>query len=324
MVQALLLASEANKRDGDSSSGNAFLGAYSRIVPLGTKETLLQHMPYPNFLIIGDLKAGTTSLHYYLKQHPQTFLPDKKELRFFSFDPDNSYHRRSGSFDVKTLSQYLAYFEHAGDSRAIGEASPNYLRSPLTAERIRQLLPDVRLIVSLRNPADRLYSSYAMEFRAGGVKEPIEEILFRRDSERVKASFYWSDLIQYYDRFARDQIKVILFDDLVHDCYKVIHDLYRFIGVDDSFTPDVTPRNVGGIPTNPLMYRFLGAGKKIATRYVKPTPAIRRIWQRVQRKQLASLKPDPVIQQKILAVCKDDIERTQSLIDRDLSDWFKE
>ena len=281
-------------------------------------------MPYPNFLIIGDLKAGTTSLYYYLKQHPETFLPDKKELRFFSFDPDNPYHRRSKSFDVRTISQYLEYFEDAGDARAIGEASPNYLRSPLTAERIRQHLPDVRLIVSLRNPADRLYSSYAMEFRAGKVKEPIEEVLFRRDAERVKAGFYWPDLIQYYDRFSREQIKVILFNDLVQDCYSVIRDLYRFIGVDDSFTPDITPRNIGGVPTNPLMNRILGAGKRIATRYVKPTPEMRRMWLQVQRKHLASLKPDPLVRQKILEACKDDIERTQSLIDRDLSDWIEE
>jgi len=281
-------------------------------------------MPYPNFLIIGDLKAGTTSLYYYMKQHPHIFLPDKKELRFFSFDPDNPYHRRSGSFDVRTMSQYLGYFADAGEYRAIGEASPNYLRSPLTAERIRQQLPDVRLIVSLRNPADRLYSSYAMEFRAGGVKEPIEEILFRRDAERVKASFYWSDLMQYYDRFSREQIKVILFDDLVNDCFEVIRDIYRFIGVDDAFAPDVTPRNVGGVPTNPLMYRVLGAGKKMATRYIKPTPEMSRIWQRVKKQQLISLQSDPVIRQKILDVCKDDIGRTQSLIDRDLSAWFKE
>ena len=281
-------------------------------------------MPIPDFLIIGDLKAGTTSLHYYLKQHPKIFLPDKKELRFFSFDPDNPYHRRSGTFDVRTFSEYLEYFAEADGYPAIGEASPNYLRSPLTAERIRRQLPDVRLIVSLRNPADRLYSSYAMEYRSGGTKAPIEEILFRRDAERVKASFYWSDLMQYYDRFSRGRIKVILFDDLVQDSHQVVRDLCRFVGVDDDFTPDVTPRNVGGIPANPLMYRILGAGKKMTARYVKPTPEMRRIWQRVKSKQLSSLKPDPAVRQKILEICKDDIDRTQSLIDRDLSAWFTE
>jgi hypothetical protein len=163
-----------------------------------------------------------------------------------------------------------------------------------------------------------------MEYRSGGTKAPIEETLFRRDAERVKAGFYWSDLMQYYDRFSREQIKVILFDDLVHDSHKVVRDLCRFVGVDDDFTPDVTPRNVGGIPANPFVYRVLGAGKKMTSRYVKPTPEMRRIWQRVKSKQLAKLKPDPIVRQKILEICKDDIDRTQSLINRDLSDWFRE
>jgi hypothetical protein len=91
----------------------------------------------PNFLIIGAVKAGTTSLHSYLSQHPEIFMPQRKELRYFAYDEENPYHVRARSTRVRTYDEYLSYFSSSSGRKAVGEASPNYLGSPGAAERIR-------------------------------------------------------------------------------------------------------------------------------------------------------------------------------------------
>ena len=95
-------------------------------------------MTLPNFLIIGAAKAGTSTLHAYLTPHPEVFMPRRKELRFFAFDGSEDNH----TFPVKTLEEYERYFADAGDAKAIGEASPNYLYSARAARQIKEKIPD--------------------------------------------------------------------------------------------------------------------------------------------------------------------------------------
>ena len=79
-------------------------------------------MAIPNFLVIGDLKAGSSSLHYYLRQHPEVFMPTGlKEIRYFSYDKENPYHLLAESSRVRHFDDYLKYFEQSGDAKAVGE-----------------------------------------------------------------------------------------------------------------------------------------------------------------------------------------------------------
>jgi hypothetical protein len=280
-------------------------------------------MAIPNFLIIGDLKAGSTSLYHYLRQHPEVYMPDVKELRYFAYDEENPYHVRAISYRVKTFSEYLRHFEKCGDAKAIGEASPNYLRSPGAANRIKAAIPDVRLIACLRNPADRLYSAYLMNYRGGSTRKPFDEELFGRDAAWIKARFYWLDLKQYFDLFPPSQIKIVLFDDLKADAGKVVKDLYRFLDVDDAFAPDFTVQNEGGTPKSLLGYTILMRGKNLLRRFGTPPTALKQLWRRIERDSLRKTQIDPQIRRKILEICQDDIKRTQELIGRDLSSWLR-
>lgn len=277
----------------------------------------------PNFLIIGDLKAGSTSLYHYLRQHPEVYMPACKELRYFAYDPENPYHVRAATYPVKTLADYAHYFEKCGNARAIGEASPNYLRSPGTARRIRAALPDAKLIACLRNPADTLYSGYMMHYRDGVTRKPFDEELFGRDAALVKACFYWLDLKQYYDRFPRSQIRIVLFDDLIADAPRVVKGLYRFIGVDDSFTPDFAVQNEGGMPRSRLLYQSLARGRELLRRLGPAPEALKQLAKKIERSQMRKTPLDPRIRRKILEICEDDIRRTEELIGRDLSSWLK-
>ena len=280
-------------------------------------------MGWPNFLIIGDTKAGSTSLYSYLKQHPEVFMPaGVKELRYFAFDAGNPYHVRSASYRVRTAADYLRYFERTGDAKAIGEASPAYLRAPGAAERIKQQASESKLIVSLRNPADRLHSLYQMHYRARSTTASFEEYLFSQNSTWIKGNFTWSELARYFTLFERRKLRVLLLDDLISDAAASVAGLYAFLEVDPGFHPKLTVENTGGMPRNAVVYSALVASKKILKRMGSAPEPVRRTWANVKRRSLSKTAMSPEVRRRILEICKDDILRTQDLIDRDLSGWL--
>src|SRR5690348_11613531 len=119
----------------------------------------------PDFIIIGVPKAGTTSLADWLSQHPQIFFPRIKEPGFFSYAGQsyNPLHRSLPSY-ATLWAEYLKLFENAGPGEKIGEATTNYFHFYQAPGLMRALLPDVKLVVVLRNPVDRIYSHYLMDF----------------------------------------------------------------------------------------------------------------------------------------------------------------
>jgi|SRR5690606_7874306 len=278
----------------------------------------------PAFLVIGDTKAGSSSLHHYLGQHPEIFVPPEKELRYFAYDPQNSYHRRASSTRVRTLDDYLAHFDRAPGAAVIGEVSPNYLRSPGAAARIRSTLPDVKLIVSLRNPADRLYSLHMMHLRDRTTNVPFDQRAFADDAAWIKGNFYWPELDRYFARFPRARIKVILFEDLAANPLEVTQSLYRFLGVDDGFVPEIRVYNEGGVPRHPLLYTAMTECKQAVKRVMHPPERARAAWRRLRRRALRRPPFDPKLRRQILEVCRDDVLRTQALIRRDLGRWLSE
>jgi len=281
-------------------------------------------MAMPNFLIIGDVKSGSTSLYSYLRQHPEVYMPSElKELRYFAFDKGNSYHVRAKSTHVRTLTEYLGYFEKCGNAKAIGEASPNYLRSPGAAQRIKEQIPDAKLIVCLRHPAERLHSLYQMHYRAGLTRQAFDEYLFGLSATRIKGNFYWPDLNCYFQLFDREQISVILFDDLKANAEKVVKSVYKHLDVDASFLPDLTPMNTGGMPKSKFFYGFVMRSKDLLRKFGTPPVGLRNAWAEMSKKLLLRTEIDPQLRRKILEVCQDDIGRTQELIRRDLSMWFE-
>src|ERR687894_3261543 len=115
-------------------------------------------MTMPNFFIIGAQKAGTTSLYYYLKQHPQIYMSPRKEPHFFKGMHSELRKSGRGLPPVTDLGDYQALFRGVTDEKAIGEASASYLYSPKAPALIKSSIPDAKLIAVLRNPADRAYS----------------------------------------------------------------------------------------------------------------------------------------------------------------------
>lgn len=283
-------------------------------------------MNFPNFLIIGAHKAGTTSLYYYLKSHPQIFMPDLKEARYFAFDPDNFDHIKKANviFPITTLDDYLALFEPARDEIAIGEASPEYLNSEYAARKIYKYMPNAKLIVSLRNPIDRAYSQFLMAYRAGETPNvKIGDYSFRYDNARN--GFYYPKLKKYFDIFGENQIKVILFEDLITDTNKTVKEVFKFLNVSESFAPDInTVYNRGGIVKSKVIRNFSN-NKKLKTLIKTYMPHSLVLALKNIKNYNIKKAPPLTIEHRIDAVkfVKEDIHKLESLIKRDLSSWYE-
>ena len=174
----------------------------------------------PNFLYIGPDKAGSSWLHEVLLRHPQVFLTEAKDLYFF----DRYYDRG--------IDWYRAQFRHAGGHHEIvGEVCQDYLFHPQAASRIRADLGPVRLMVTLREPAARAYSSYLYMLKHGEEVGTFREALDTR-CELLDHGRYGSALARFLEQFPREAVHVALFDDLQDDPQAFIDAVTRWLGVD--------------------------------------------------------------------------------------------
>jgi hypothetical protein len=209
---------------------------------------------YPNFIIIGPPKCASTSLHFYLGQHPEIFTTKIKETRFFSL------HYGKG------MDYYARYFKDAGNAKAIGEATPSYSFLPFVADRIKYHFPDIKLILCFRNPVDRTFSSWLMQKGMGKEKLSLREAIeinrrqmgyitlegeegektwlnsmgnFSADETRlrtyIQGGMFAAILKSYYKRFSPEQIKIVFLDNLKNDFDETMSDLFHFLGVKDDF-----------------------------------------------------------------------------------------
>lgn len=226
----------------------------------------------PTFLIIGAQKAGTTALYYALSKHPEIFMSTAKEPGYF-VPSASALQLAAGPGDeasqmVTSLDAYEALFAEARSETARGEASTSYLYDPEAAERIRRRIPDVKLIAILRNPVDRAYSNFLHLVRDG--REPLHDFraaLAHEDQRRTSGwstnwrykdkGFYGRQIEKYLVQFDRIQIRFYLYEDYDDDPHAIVRDIYRFLGVDDTFSQDLSVRlNVGGMPKSKSLQWF--------------------------------------------------------------------
>ncbi len=199
----------------------------------------------PTFFIVGAPKCGTSSLHQALRRHPDAWLPERKDVPFFGSDLVLRMPEAP-----QTTDQYLAQFEPAGAARAIGESCTEYMQSRLAAKEIANAYPDARIIISLRDPVDLVYSLYnhniwmteedilsfedaleAEDERRAGTRIPREcrfvNGLFYRDAVQLA-----DQLTRYLDAFPQEQVHVVNFDRFRADPEGVVQDVLQFLDLD--------------------------------------------------------------------------------------------
>jgi len=185
----------------------------------------------PNFIVIGAMKAGTTSLYQYLKNHDQVFMPMIKELDFFVAE----------SNWFRGLCWYCRQFRAAGGALARGEASTLYTQYPThdgVPERIALVLPSVRLVYVVRDPIVRIRSHYQHLVMTGAEKSPPEEAVLKNPIY-LDCSKYAMQLEQYLEHFPREQILIVTSEALRFDRRATMQQVYGFLGVDPTRVPEV-------------------------------------------------------------------------------------
>ena len=283
-------------------------------------------MRLPNFLIIGAHKAGTTSLSAYLKSHPQIFMSELKEARFFAFNRENPEHLNKSRkiFPIRTLEEYQKLFDPVKDEIAFGEASPEYLNSEYAANNIFKHIPEAKLVVSLRNPIDRAYSTFLMRHRSGDIKN-ININNYKLTEEAAKKGFYYPKLKIYFDIFKREQIKIILFEDMVADTSNTVKEIFKYLEVDAKFTPDCSVvYNRGGAPKSKTLYK-ISKNKKL--KKILKTYLSDNIVKKLGDIKRSSIRNAPKLTdaQRIesMKLVKEDILRLEDLLRLDLSVWYE-
>jgi hypothetical protein len=233
----------------DGSAGSVVAaepgGAVSAVAPVPAGQRV------PDFFIIGHEQCGTTALYRMLKGHPQIFMPDLKEPRFFMRDPGSQIPKRKG-FCPHTLDEYLSLFAAASPEQRAGEASPQYIRSPAAARRIADVQPAARIIAILREPTSFLRSYHfenvgsAIESerdlrRAMALEEP------RRQGSQIPRRcqapdrLLYSDHVRYVEQlrhysalFPPGHVLPIIYDDFRRDNEAIVRTVLRFLEVDES------------------------------------------------------------------------------------------
>jgi len=218
---------------------------------------------WPNFYIVGAPKAGSSSLYAYLDKHPEIFMSPIKEPNYFSSAtiPDDHLVK-----PIRDKKKYLNLFRKAEGKKIIGEASPNYLADPKAAELIHQISPNAKILISLRDPIERLFSNYLMSQRYGTIKSSFHDAILKSKNGqkvtyahlRLERGLYSESVKKYIDTFGKYQVKIIIFEEFVKDIKSTIEDILKFLDVSyDALDLKTEIYNPYGVLRGPLASRIL-------------------------------------------------------------------
>ena len=293
----------------------------------------------PNFLVIGANKAGTTSLHNYLNQHPEIYMSPVKEPMFFSLEGKRI--DRSKPFlknAINNLEDYQALFKEVSKQKAIGESSTSYLSAGQAPERIKKYIPNVKLIAIIRHPAERAYSNYIMHLGLGMETIPdfgkaikkakqIGSDNYLKVWRYTRLGFYYEQLKRYFEIFDRNQIKIYLYEDWNNNPDKVIKDIFKFLEVDEAFIPDMSVKyHISNTYRKQFLRKSLDKTPNVVKNLIKQVtpPALRsRLVKQVERKNPVKPHLDPEVRKFLIDNYREDILQLQNLINMDLSIWLK-
>jgi hypothetical protein len=291
----------------------------------------------PNFLIIGTPRSGTTTMYEGLQQHPRVFLCTPKEPMFFILEGHRDvFPGPLNPVGPRDWDSYRRLFEGAGREQAVGEASTFYLYSPDAPSRIKRSLPEIRMIAIFRNPVDRAYSHFLTNRLAG--TEPLSDFEKAMDAEERRLrkgwylywcyrgmGFYGAQLERYISFFPPEQFRFFLFEDLVADPGALFRGIFDFLEVDIKVHIRLPEKyNPSGVPRSGFVHRFLTRPNFIKSQLkrILPEKTQYNLLTRFMNRNLAKPRLPPRVRRRLIEVYREDILKTQTLIQRDLSSWL--
>jgi hypothetical protein len=273
----------------------------------------------PDFVVAGAVKGGTTSLFYYLKPHPNVWMPQSKELHYFS----NHFGRGPDWL--------RAQFAPADAAQVVGEMTPEYLEHPDAAQRMATVIPDAKIVVSLRHPVERAYSHYQMQRAKFSAEEAFADIvdleltagpqaIAEPHRPYLRGGLYYEHLQRLTAHYPRSAVLVLLMDDLESDPAGVYRGLCAHIGISSDPLPDNLGRRYNR--TMPVRSKLV---RKVMVRYRLDKRLPKNIGQYLDyfNRDKGSYEPlDPGMRQRLLDYYRDDTTALADWLGRDLSHWM--
>jgi hypothetical protein len=300
-------------------------------------------MALPDFLVAGVPKAGTTALHAALSRHPGLCLSSIKEPKFFL--TDGPPPTRGGPGDALTYREhvwerdkYEALFDAAPPGVLLGEATPFYLYDPGAMRRIHDLLPEVKLIVVIRDPVERAHSNWTHLWSAG--LEPLGDFVqaCAEEDRRIAAGWapfwhytglgrYGEQLNRAFSLFPREQVLVLRYRLLIDDPAAALGRICGFLGVETGVLSEIPRENVTAHPEHTLAHRAVSLGMRASDAVGRLLPGsaataathrLERFLQRGRReRQPLSWEQREATLPKFTA----DIKLLETVLGEDFSDW---
>lgn len=306
----------------------------------------------PDFFVAGAAKGATTSLHALLSQHPQIFLPERKELYTFAFNGERPrFKLADGTHREKvgcSWKQYFKYYEKSPAGFLAGDTSSWYLRYHETViGKIRQLYGEaarnLKFIMVLRNPVERAFSHYSMHRGQSMINEPFGDTIvdseFRKKITDPAAGYYpgydyigfgmYSGQVRaYLDAFGHDNVKVFLFEEFHKDNGAVADEIARFLGLETLGQWDPGKKlNISGEPKTTFA-AFIGklvfrpSIFKRLSRFLLPLKVRAGVKNNVGRLLYNKTHMSEEDRKTLIDIYRKDIGELQTILGRDLSSWL--
>jgi hypothetical protein len=295
----------------------------------------------PDFFIVGAPKCGTSSMHQYLRQHPDLYLPELKDVPFFGSDLENTIPNAP-----RDQAEYLAWFSDAPTNARVGDSCTLYMQSRKAAEDIASWRPDASIVVMLRNPVDLMFSLHShniwmtdediLDFDAAMAAEPD-----RLDGRRIPplcnypAGLRYRDvaslgdqLARYFEAFPRENVHVVTFDEFREDTRGVVDGTLEFLGVSSGVDLDLGIVNSRRAPRSLPLQRFLQ----------QPPPALERAYRALTPRSMhGQLLPflnrfnetksdrqtlSPELRRRLTIEMEPQVRKLEGLLGRDLAGWL--
>ena len=281
-----------------------------------------------NLFIVGAPKAGTTSLHHYLNEYPEILMSIIKEPDFFSDIEIQEQGLYYGSSRINNITKYNSLFLDWIDESIIGEASVSYLFYPNVPQRIKIYNDNSKIIIMLRNPIERAFSHYLMDYRLGLTSNSFEEEFDKKTTLNFQQYFllgnYFQQVKRYLDIFGKENVHIIWYSDFIEKTENELNKVISFLGLNTDFSVDFNKiHNSFSMPKNNFIrkiYSLVWLRKTLS--FLFPVNI-----QIILKKALFNEDNKPKLSEKTRELlCKyylSDIESLEKLLSVNLSKWKK-
>lgn len=298
----------------------------------------------PNTFLIGAQKSATTSVYRWIAQHPDVLGPNfVKDFPFFFDD----------SIFTKGLDYLSSLYENEyNGEKVVLQGNVHYIFYEKALKNISEFNPDAKFILIIRNPIERAMSAHKfaikMQWESLDFKEAVEAETSRMASNELKTlseltylnhGLYHKQIENFLKYFKKEQLKVIVYDDLEKDTAKVVDDLFGFLGVQTDFVPEFKVANVTGELRSKAVQSFFYKDSIAKTIFfdnkvvdtIFPERFRKKVWsiisvlntKKPQKKVDYLAELDSRTKERLKAYFKDDIAGLQAFLNRDLSIWMK-